>query len=272
MMPIQSSLFPPLQNETIRAAETVSGKNIYLTIGDQFKQLLADIELPSLDPAGTWSASTLAALALVTVFQFAEDLPDRLAAEAARTRPDWKYALHLSLNQPGISPSMLCEFRQSLLRSPAARQTFQQVFDRLAETDLLSKANGRQTAASEVVAVVCGVSRLERLIEAIRMALEVVAATEPEQLRMITLPHWYERYGRLQATRALPKSLEEQTVLAHAIGADAAYLLEAIAQSDSHLTSLPEARALHETWLEQFDRFEHRIQWRTSACASCFSP
>jgi hypothetical protein len=103
--------------------------------------------------------------------------------------------------------------------------------------------------------------------------LEAAAAVEPEQLRMITLPHWYERYSQMQTTRALPKSLEEQAVLAYAIGTDATYLLEAIAQTDNHLTSLPEARALHQIYLEQFDRSEHRIQWRTSAsCASCFSP
>ena len=34
-----------------------------------------------------------ARLALVTIFQMAEDLTDRQAAEAVRTRIDWKYAL-----------------------------------------------------------------------------------------------------------------------------------------------------------------------------------
>jgi len=36
-------------------------------------------------------------LALVTIFQMAEDLTDRQAAEAVRTRIDWKYALGLGL-------------------------------------------------------------------------------------------------------------------------------------------------------------------------------
>jgi hypothetical protein len=81
------------------------------------------------------------------------------------------------------------------------------------------------------------------------MALETLAAVEPDQLRMITLPHWYERYGRMQATRALPRSLEEQTALAQAIGADAAYLLEAVARTTDGLTSLPELQALHQIWL-----------------------
>jgi hypothetical protein len=39
-------------------------------------------------------------LALVTVLQMAEDLTDRQAAEAVRTRIDWKYALGLDLADP----------------------------------------------------------------------------------------------------------------------------------------------------------------------------
>jgi Transposase domain (DUF772) len=50
-------------------------------------------------------------LALVTIFQMAEDLTDRQAAEAVRTRIDWKYALGLGLADPGFDDSVLSEFR-----------------------------------------------------------------------------------------------------------------------------------------------------------------
>src|SRR5260221_622114 len=50
-------------------------------------------------------------LALVTVFQMAEDLTDRQAAEAVRTRIDWKYALGLDLADAGFDDSILSEFR-----------------------------------------------------------------------------------------------------------------------------------------------------------------
>jgi hypothetical protein len=56
-------------------------------------------------------------LALVTIFQMAEDLTGRQAAEAARTRIDWKYALGLGLADPGFDDSVLSEFRAG---SPAA--------------------------------------------------------------------------------------------------------------------------------------------------------
>jgi transposase len=41
-------------------------------------------------------------LALVTVMQYAEGLTDRQAADAVRTRIDWKYALSLELTDTGF--------------------------------------------------------------------------------------------------------------------------------------------------------------------------
>lgn len=221
----------------------------YLIIGDQVEELLAGVELARLDPSGTHSSATLAVLALVTVFQFVENLPDRRAAEATRTRLDWKYVLHLPWDYTGLEHSLLGEFRGLLVSDPVARQAFQELLERLTEIGLLSNAGERPIEAEAVLEAVDRVSRLERLLQAMRMALETLAAVEPDQLRMITLPHWYERYGRMQATRALPRSLEEQTALAQAIGADAAYLLEAVARTTDGLTSLPELQALHQIWL-----------------------
>ena len=50
-------------------------------------------------------------LALVTVFQFLENLSDRQVAGAVRSRIDLKYALSLELGDPCFDFSVLCEFR-----------------------------------------------------------------------------------------------------------------------------------------------------------------
>jgi hypothetical protein len=55
-----------------------------------------------------WSPSRLA---LVTVLQRVEDLADRQAAEAVRTRIDWQYLLGLPLDDPGFDHTVLPEFR-----------------------------------------------------------------------------------------------------------------------------------------------------------------
>jgi hypothetical protein len=44
-------------------------------------------------------------LALVTVFQFLENLTDRQAADAVRSRLDWKYALPPGVNRSRLRPS-----------------------------------------------------------------------------------------------------------------------------------------------------------------------
>jgi transposase len=38
-------------------------------------------------------------LALITIMQFMEDLPDRQAADAVRGRIDWKYAASIGINR-----------------------------------------------------------------------------------------------------------------------------------------------------------------------------
>ncbi len=54
-------------------------------------------------------------LALIMVMQFLENLSDWQAADAVRSRIDWKYMLGLALEDAGFDFSVLSEFRQRLL-------------------------------------------------------------------------------------------------------------------------------------------------------------
>lgn len=47
--------------------------------------------------------------------QYMENYTDRQAAEAMKTRIDWKYALSLELTDPGFDFSLLSEFRSRLI-------------------------------------------------------------------------------------------------------------------------------------------------------------
>ncbi|NGO08653.1 transposase [Streptomyces sp. HC44] len=60
--------------------------------------------------------------ALVSELQFAENLFDRAAADAVRTRIDWQYALGLELEDPGFDHSVLCEFRARLAEQDGVRR------------------------------------------------------------------------------------------------------------------------------------------------------
>ena len=53
------------------------------------------------------------------ILQFAEGLSDRQAADAVRSRIDWKYALSLELPDPGFDHTVLSEFRTRLVAGHA---------------------------------------------------------------------------------------------------------------------------------------------------------
>ena len=269
-MQYRSTTFPLIPTETARAAEAIFGKgNVYMAIGDQLDRLLADVSFDLLDATGDKPASSLLIPALVTIFQFAEHLADRRAADALRSRLDWKYALHLSPDYPGVDPVVLCEFRQSLFRNSAARQVFQLILNRLSESELVRFGYVEWPIAPDVLSAVCRLSRLERLIEAMRLTLEALADRRSEWLRGVALPHWYNRYDQVLSTGVLPRLKEEQEAVAIGIGTDAVYLLEKVAQVNSNLAMLTEVQGLWREWHQQFSQSDHEIKWRLPYCLIC---
>jgi len=247
--------FHSLPANTASAAKSVFNiKNLYLAIGDRLDSLFGDLNLDDLGTFDEAPAYSLFLLAMVTLFQFAEDLPDRQAADAVRTRLDWKYALHLPLHHPGIDASALSEFRQRLRLNRAGQAVFQRMLTRLAELGLWGNGDKRQSDVLDVLTAIDDLSRVEVMAEAIRLALEAIASRQPEWLRTISLPHWYERYGHPSPRQHLPSSRQELDALAQAMGADISYLLEATRKADiPDVARLAEVQALQQIWHQQFE-------------------
>lgn len=131
-MPVNSAPFPPLPADTSLSAKSIYHiENLYLMIGDHLEEIFTGIDFGELDASGEKPADLLSLLALVTIFQYAERLPDRLAADATRTRMDWKYALHLGVAYPGFDPVYLSEFRQRLNRNEDGRIVFFDILKRM---------------------------------------------------------------------------------------------------------------------------------------------
>ena len=92
-----------LPDETRRAASTLYGKgNAYLKLGDHLNELLAGLTPPDTEPCtiGNKTLESSFHCAMLTVFQFIEELANRQIVEAVRARVDLKYALHLPMNNP----------------------------------------------------------------------------------------------------------------------------------------------------------------------------
>ncbi len=126
-----------------------------------------------------WSPSRLA---LVSVLQRAENLTDRLAADAVRTRIDWQYLLGLPLDDPGFDHTVLAEFRARVADAGLEQVVLDALLTRLTGAGLV-KAGGKQRSDStQVNAAVAAVNRLELIGESVRAALEALAAAHPAWL------------------------------------------------------------------------------------------
>ena len=91
---------------------------------DELGTLYADEDFLDLFPSRGQPAEAPWRLALVTLMQYAEGLTDRQAADAVRTRIDWKYVLSLELSDTGFDFSVLSEFRSRLLAHGAEHRLF----------------------------------------------------------------------------------------------------------------------------------------------------
>jgi len=84
------------------------------------------------------------------VLQFAEGLSDRQAAEAVRTRIDWKYLLCLELTDTGFHYSVLSEFRGRLVTQGAEAQIFNQILEVCRAKGLIKKRGQQRTDSTSV--------------------------------------------------------------------------------------------------------------------------
>lgn len=116
----------------------------YRVIGDQLEELLAGVDLSGLQPSPTNGGWPLPAtlLLMVTIFQYMEGLSDSQMAELTWVRLDWKYALHLPPDNPGLQEEVLVEFRQRLVIRRLGGDVFYEVLTRLVERGLCQRWGG----------------------------------------------------------------------------------------------------------------------------------
>jgi transposase len=146
-----------------------------------------------------------AMLAVVTALQYAEDLGDREAAEAVRTRLDWQYALGVPLDDPGFDFSVLSEFRDRLAEHGLEEAALDALLGRL-EAEGLVRPGGKQRADStHILARARDLHTGELARESVRAALEALAAACPDWVaaRLCT-SDWAARYGPRPGSWAIP--------------------------------------------------------------------
>jgi transposase len=197
----------PVPEETARVALAAFPKGTtYTRMRDELGIVWEDEDFAGLFPRRGQPALAPWRLVLVSVMQFAEGLSDRQAADAVRSRIDWKYALGLELEDPGFDFSVLSEFRSRLLEGGAEHTLLEKLLEECKRRGLL-KARGKQrTDSTHVLAAVKAMGRLECIGETLRAALNALATVAPEWLGGWAPPEWYERYGPRVEEYRLPRA------------------------------------------------------------------
>jgi transposase len=219
----------PVPEETRRVAQAAFPRgNIYMRMRDELGVIYNDRLFVSLFPARGQPAETPWRLALTTVMQFAEGLADRQAADAVRSRIDWKYALSLELTDPGFDHTVLSEFRTRLIAGQAEQLLLDALLTRVRERGLLKARGHQRTDSTHVLAAIRVLNRLELVGETLRHTLNRLAIVAPDWLRAQAPAAWLERYGRRLENCHLPQSAAAREALAATIGADGRQLLQAV--------------------------------------------
>ncbi len=263
-MSLRSPLFYALPEDTARVARAAFPRgNPYLRMYDILGPLFSSYDFADLYPADGQPAVDPAQLALVTIFQFAEGLSDRQAADAVRSRLDWKYALCLPLTDPGFDASVLPEFRARLLAGGAGRRLFETLLEHLKDHGLVKPRGRQRTDSTHVLAAIQVLSRLETIGETLRNALNTLATVAPEWLKSWVPSVWFDRYGQRFQEYRLPEGRPERERLAEQIGTDGSELLVAVyaANAPIWLREVPAVQTLRRVRLQQFYAGEP-IRWR----------
>ena len=102
-MSLHPQEIPPIPEETARVARAILPQgNRYLLLREELGTIYSDELFADVYPRLGQPAEQPWRLALVTVMQFMENYTDRQAAEAVRTRIDWKYVPPLRVDRPGL--------------------------------------------------------------------------------------------------------------------------------------------------------------------------
>ncbi|WP_431904047.1 transposase, partial [Nonomuraea sp. bgisy101] len=168
-------------------------------------------------------------LALITVLQRVDNLTDRQADEAVATDLTWKYALGLSLNDPGFDASVLSEFRSRVIAHELEERPLDLLLAALQERGLLQAGGKQRTDSTHVISAVRDLNRVELAGECVRAALEALAVAAPGWVQQVLeMPGWAERYELRVDSWRMPTSKTKQEELARAYGSDGYALLEAV--------------------------------------------
>jgi transposase len=201
-------------------------------------------------------------LAFVSVFQFMEGLADQQAAQALRMRLDWKYALHLPLEDEGFDFSVLSEFRDRLIECEAVKRVFEKLVEQIRWMGLIKERGKQRSDSIAMLVKVRRLSRIEMVVETLRLAVIALVAANREWCEEVIPPSWEEKYGeRFVRQRYSEQEWKEYEAN---IGNDGEWLLKRlrVGGAPAELQDLPEVQVLSTVSAQQFQEAQEQMVYK----------
>ncbi|WP_406190407.1 transposase [Streptomyces sp. NBC_01017] len=199
-----------------------------MRVRDHLAEVFDDALFAGAFPGRGAPARAPALLALVTVLQFTENLTGRQAAEAARDRLSWKYALGAELSDTGFDFCALSRFRARLAGDGTERVLFDRLLEHCREAGLVKAGGKQRTDSTHVISAVRDLNRTEPAGESVRAALEALAVAAPSwPAGVIDVAEFAGRYGPRVDGWTMPSSKTKRERLAQVFGQDALALCRA---------------------------------------------
>jgi len=245
-----------IPDDTARVGREILEENDpYRLVGDGVNAFLRLKDFASLYSRLGRGAICPIILSLITLFQFLENIPDRVAAKWAVTRMDWKYALHLPLTWLGFSYSDLSNFRTRLIEHGEERLVFERVLEWARSLGFVKKYGKQRTDSTHIIGCVERLSRLELAWETLRTALRAIKECAPRWYGEVIPAAFHQAYAERQSDWRLSK--EEAKAKMKEAGGDGFWLLDRLDESaPEEVLGLSEVETLRQVWEQQFEREE----------------
>lgn len=265
-MPPQEGFSIP--EETARIARAAYPKgNRYLTLRDALGPIYHDASFAHLFPRNGRPAEAPWRLALITVLQFLEELPDRQAADAVRGRIEWKYLLGLPLDDPGFDFTILSDFRARLVEGEAEQLLLDALLEVFKGQGWLKARQRQRTDSTHILARVRAINRLMCVGETLRCALNCLAIVAGDWLLEHSSEDWLYRYGHRIEEKQLPKDAAGRLAVAETIGRDGWTLLTDLFDpaAPTYLREIPAVELLQRVWIQNYRFEDGAVHWRAAA-------
>ena len=187
----------------------------------------------------------------VSILQYLDGEPDRVAVEMLRYHAGWNFALNRQLGDPLFHPTTLVNYRARLLEHELSPVGFEAILDGLVEAGLVARQTRPRLDSTQMFARVSRMSRLECVRESLRLALRELEGTTAALPR----PDWWatlwERYVETKLDYRVEVSVLRQKM--NAAGADAAQVLAWVkALADTGPAAGQQVQVLQRVWDENF--------------------